>query len=203
MSEYFKLKLLEALNVLESVRRVYAGLHSFLNISLMEARRRKASALRLRFSQSLASLRHRPSQAKVRSTTHRLGRTTKAFALIRALDDLDVDLSHDFLEGGAKQRTLISAIGVELQQERKHAEHRHHDQFATVAILDVGRVHDGVDQQALRIDDNVPLLALDLLASVVPRRIVGPPFSALLTLWESITAAVGLASRPIASRHFM
>ena len=65
---------------LESVRRVYAGLHSFLNISLMEARRRKASALRLRFSQSLASLRHRPSQAKVRSTTHRLGRTTKAFA---------------------------------------------------------------------------------------------------------------------------
>ncbi len=39
----------------------YAGLHSFLNMSLMEARRRKASALRLRFSQSFASLRHRPS----------------------------------------------------------------------------------------------------------------------------------------------
>src|SRR5271169_3415958 len=29
-----------------------------------------------------------------------------------------------------------------------------------------------------------------------------PPFSALLTLWLSMTAAVGLASRPIASRHF-
>ena len=42
--------------------------------------------------------------------------------MIGALDDLDVDLSHDFLEGGAKQRALISAIGVELQQERKHAE---------------------------------------------------------------------------------
>jgi hypothetical protein len=123
--------------------------------------------------------------------------------LIGALDDLDVDLSHDFLEGGAKQRALISAIGVELQQERKHAEHRRHDKFAAIAVLDVGRVHDGVDQQALRVDDNVTLLALDLLASVVPRRIVGPPFSALLTLWESITAAVGLASRPIASRHFM
>ena len=123
--------------------------------------------------------------------------------MIGALDDLDVDLSHDFLEGGAKQRALISAIGVELQQERKHAEHRRHDKFATVAILDVGRVHDGVDQQALRIDDNVTLFALDLLASVVSRRIVGPPFSALLTLWESITAAVGLAPRPIASRHFM
>jgi hypothetical protein len=61
--------------LIEPVRRVYAGLHSFLNMSLMEARRRKASALLLRFSQSFASLRHRPSQAKVRSTTHRLGRT--------------------------------------------------------------------------------------------------------------------------------
>ena len=69
-----------SLRALESVRRVYAGLHSFLNMSLMEARRRKASDLLLRFSQSFASLRHRPSQAKVRSTTHRLGRTTKAFA---------------------------------------------------------------------------------------------------------------------------
>jgi hypothetical protein len=29
----------------------------------------------------------------------------------------------------------------------------------------------------------------------------GHPFSALLTLWLSITQAVGLASRPIASRH--
>ena len=123
--------------------------------------------------------------------------------LIGALDDLDVDLSHDFLEGGAKLRTLISAIGVKLQQERKHAEHRGHDKLAAVAILDVGRVHDCVDQQALRIDDNVTLLALDLLAGVVSRRIVGPPFSALLTLWELITAAVGLASRPDASRHFM
>src|ERR1700690_4442375 len=98
----------------------------------------------------------------------------EGLGLTGALDDLDVDLSHDFLEGGAKQRALISAIGVELQQERKHAEHCRHDKCATVAILDVGRVHDGVDQQALRIDDNVTLLALDLLASVVPRRIVGP-----------------------------
>src|SRR5712671_5918238 len=65
---------------LESVRRDYAGLHSFLSISLIEARRRKASALRLRFSQSLARRLHRPSHANVRSTTHRFGRTTNPFA---------------------------------------------------------------------------------------------------------------------------
>ena len=39
----------------------------------------KASALRLRFSQSLASRRQRLSQAMVRSTTQRLGWTTKPF----------------------------------------------------------------------------------------------------------------------------
>ena len=58
-------------------------------------------------------------------------------------------------------------------------------------------------QQALRVDENMPLLALDLLSRVVTRRINrGPPFSALFTLWLSITAAVGLASFATASRHF-
>lgn len=66
--------------LLESVRRDHAGLHSFLSMSLIEARRRKARPLRLRFSQSFANRLHRPSQAKVRSTTHLLGRTTKPFA---------------------------------------------------------------------------------------------------------------------------
>jgi hypothetical protein len=56
-------------------------------------------------------------------------------------------------------------------------------------------------QQAFRIDENVPLLALDLFSCVVARRIDrSPPFSALLTLWLSITAAVGLASRPMRRR---
>src|SRR5450759_4402232 len=66
--------------MLEAVRRDHTGLHSFLNMSLMEARRRNASALRLRFSQSLASRLHRPSHANVRSTTHRFGKTTKPLA---------------------------------------------------------------------------------------------------------------------------
>jgi hypothetical protein len=68
---------------------------------------------------------------------------------------------------------------------------------------DVSGMKDCMHQQVLRIDENVPLLALDLgatsslslLSCVVARR-------ALLTLWLSMTAAVGLASRPIASRHF-
>src|SRR5260370_15325199 len=61
---------------LESVRRLQAGLQSFLSMRRIEARRKNASAFRLRSSQSLASLRQRLSQAMVRSTIQRLGKTT-------------------------------------------------------------------------------------------------------------------------------
>ena len=61
---------------LESVRRLHAGLQSFLSMRRIEARRKNASAFRLRFSQSLASLRQRLSHAMVRSTIQRLGKTT-------------------------------------------------------------------------------------------------------------------------------
>ena len=78
---------------------------------------------------------------------------------------------------------MITAIGVEFQQERKHAEHRRHDQRAAIAILNVGGVHDGVDQQPLGVDENMPLLALDQFARIEPVRIdMSPPFSALFTL---------------------
>ena len=53
---------------LESVRRLYEGLQSFRSMMRMDASLRKASALRLRFSQSLANRRQRLSQAIVRST---------------------------------------------------------------------------------------------------------------------------------------
>src|SRR5271156_4723831 len=60
-------------NSLESVRGLYQGLQSFRNMRRMEASLRKASALRLRFSQSLASRRQRFNQAMVGSTIQRLG----------------------------------------------------------------------------------------------------------------------------------
>jgi hypothetical protein len=61
---------------------------------------------------------------------------------------------------------------------------------------------EGMHQEALRIDKDVALLAFDLFARIVAARIdAGPPFSALFTLWLSMMAAVGEASRPAASRH--
>jgi hypothetical protein len=64
-------------------------------------------------------------------------------------------------------------------------------------------MHNGVEEQAQRIYENMPLLALDLFARIVAMRInAGPPFSALFTLWLSMMAAEGLASRSADSRHF-
>ena len=81
-------------------------------------------------------------------------------------------------------------------------EQRGEQQDAAIAILDVGGMDDGVHQQTQRIDENMPLLALDQLAGIEPVRIdASPPFSALFTLWLSMIAAVGLASRCARSRH--
>ena len=66
---------------LESVREVYVFKHSFLSMRRIDANSRKARAVLVRFSKSLASRRHLPSQANVLSTTHRLGMTSKPTAV--------------------------------------------------------------------------------------------------------------------------
>ena len=97
--------------------------------------------------------------------------------MIGTLDDLHIHPRHYFRHGAAKQRALITAIGVEFHQERIQAEHGRHHECAAVAILNVSSMNDGMNQQALRIDENVPLLALDLLSRVVARRVNrSPPY---------------------------
>ena len=64
-------------------------------VSRIEARCKNASALRLRFSQSLASLRHRLSQASVRSTIQRFGKTTNPFVRSERLHHLHRQMRTD------------------------------------------------------------------------------------------------------------
>jgi hypothetical protein len=86
--------------------------------------------------------------------------------------------------GSPERRPLITGVGVELTQKREQPEQRLHEQRAAVAVLKVGGMHDRVQNQALRVYEQMPLLALDLLARIVAVRIDRrPPFSALLTLW--------------------
>ena len=80
----------------EFVREHQVGLQSFRSMRRIDARRKKASALRLRFSQSLASLRQRLSHAMVRSTTQRRGKHNKSFGVIGALDDFGFEVGQIF-----------------------------------------------------------------------------------------------------------
>ena len=122
--------------------------------------------------------------------------------MIGAPDDLSFEVGQGFCERLLEMRSLVASIGEELLQERIHSEQGSKQQNATVAILDIGAMNDGVEQQTQRIYENMALLAFDLLARIIAMRIdAGPPFSALFTLWLSMMAAVGLASRSPCSRH--
>ena len=60
---------------------------------------------------------------------------------------------------------------------------------------------DDVQEQAERVDENMPLAAGNLLARIEALRVKrSAPFCAALALWLSMMAAVGLASRPSRSR---
>ena len=97
---------------------------------------------------------------------------------------------------------LIARVGVEFQKERIQPEQCRHQHDAAITILDIGCVDRCLHQQALRIDEDMPLLALDPLAGVKTGWIgTPPPFSAFLTLWLSMIAAVGLASWSACARQ--
>ena len=114
----------------------------------IDARRKNASALRLRFSQSLASLRQRLSQAMVRSTIQRLGKTLKPTAPSDRVTISTSRYGRIFPHGVGELRSLISAVSEEFVQQRKRPKQRRRDENATIAVLDVGRMNDGVEQEA-------------------------------------------------------
>jgi len=99
-------------------------------------------------------------------------------------------------------RPLIAGIGEDALNEGKQApgapiEH----QSRTVTILNVGRMDDHIQEQAERVDKDMPLAARNLLARIEALRVEpSAPFCAALALWLSMIAAVGLASRPSCSR---
>ena len=122
--------------------------------------------------------------------------------MIGALYDFGFEVGQDARQACVESRPLIGRVGKELPQERMHPKQGGKQHDAAIAILDVGAVNDRVEQQTQRIYENVALLALDFLARIIAMRInPGPPFSALFTLWLSMMAAVGLASRSLCSRH--
>ena len=72
---------------------------------------------------------------------------------------------------------MIATVCKEFFQERIHAEQGRQKQDTAVAILDIGRMNDGVKQQTQRVYENMVFLALDFLACIIAMRIdAGPLF---------------------------
>ena len=93
-------------------------------------------------SQSLASLRERPSQAKVRSTTQRRGKSSKPFVASKRLTISMVKRPRAAVR--SELRALIAAVGEEVTQPRPAFQDGLQHDGRAVAIMDVG----GVDDQS-------------------------------------------------------
>ena len=133
---------------LKSVRKVYEGLQSLRSMRRMEASRRNASALSVRCSKSFARRRQRFSQAIVRSTTQRIGRTSNPLALSDRFTISTASPAQALGHSLGELWPLVGGVSKQLEQERVCPEQRRQHQHAAVAILDVGRMDDGVQQQA-------------------------------------------------------
>ncbi len=128
----------------------------------------------------------------------------EALDSIGSFDDLGLEMGQDVGQRTVKDRPLIGAVGEQFSEKRKQTEQCRQQLEAAVAILDIGGGDRAVQEQALRIDQDMALLALDQLARIEAVRVdASPPFSALFTLWLSTMQAVGLASRSAFSRHLM
>jgi hypothetical protein len=57
-------------------------------------------------------------------------------------------MRQNFCKSFRKLRSLISAVGEERLQKGKHPEQGGHDENAAIAILNIGRMNDGVKQEA-------------------------------------------------------
>ncbi len=107
----------------------------------------------------------------------------EAFGCVRPLDDLHLEFGHDLGNPVLEHRTLVTGVGEDLAQERVEAEQGGEQQDAAVTVLNIRGVDDGVQQQTFGVDQDMALLAVDLLSRIVPMWVdLGPPFSALLTL---------------------
>lgn len=126
----------------------------------------------------------------------------EAAGVVGALDDFETpapSLAEEQVEAGS----IIGTIGPDQIEPGEEAAQSGEREKCPVAVLDVRRMDHGAQDKALRVDDEMALASLDLLGRVITHRVDrGPPFSADLTDWLSMMPALGLASRPIASRSF-
>ena len=110
----------------------------------------------------------------------------------------DLHLPAQFrLDPLAEAFLLVSTIGPDQLEPRKEALERCQQELATASVLTTGFMHQHVQHQPIRIDQQMALAAFDLFAPIVA---AGPPFCVVFTDWLSMMAALGVGSRPAWTR---
>lgn len=115
-------------------------------------------------SQFLASLRQRPSHAKVRSTTYCYllsGEHFEALGLVRVFDDVDCPPAHAN-EGGLQLVLSITTISIQVTQPREPRANCSQHIYGLIAILVIGGANEDEDQKAESVCQNVPFATLYL-----------------------------------------
>jgi len=83
-----------------------------------------------------------------------------------AFDDLQLP-GAGLCDGGGRLRPLVTGIGEDTLDEGEQATGAAiENQFRAVAVLHVGRMDDDIQEQAERVDEDVPLAARDLLTRI-------------------------------------
>jgi site-specific DNA recombinase len=103
------------------------------------------------------------------------------------------------LLGSGHAVVLVALVGPDQAQPREPHQRPPQHQLGAVGLLDVRRMDHHDQQQAQRIDEDVAFAAVYALGRIIAAR---PPFSVVLTDWLSRIAALGVGSRPSASRTF-
>ena len=96
------------------------------------------------FGQSTATI--EPCQGALDHPAHR--QHLEPFGLIRSFHDFHRQLRQALRHGDGKPRSLVASISKQFEQERMQPEQGRQQEHATIAVLNIGRMHDGVQQQA-------------------------------------------------------
>jgi len=98
------------------------------------------------------------------------GQNDEAMQLV-TLDDLEGP-GADLVDGGGQRRSLVAGVGEDAIDEGEEAARAPiEDEPRAIAILHIGRMDDDAQQEAERVDEDVPLAARDLLARIVALRV--------------------------------
>jgi hypothetical protein len=151
------------------------------------------------------------SQANVRSTIQRHFKTWKPLGRICSQSMIASLGAHTYrrpLQGCStistshpsvalfprlKAAFLVRTVGPDELQSGEAALERLQEMLAALLILDVGLMHQHVQDQAQSVDEQMPLAPFHPLAAIIA---APPPISLVFTDWLSMMAALGVGSRP-------